>query len=930
MVPLKKNRLPILLLALLYVWSPGFGQSAEERFLRQLHNIPSRHYLGDIQVWNIISSSNGNIFAATAKGISIFDGVRWTLCTAGNDPLFRCLYYDRSDDVIYAAADNEFGRLLRNKYGGYDYTAIFKSTSIVPDIFWRIDKADGRVLFQTHQRIMSYDPANGKIREEFAAEEIGYLLRCGNGLFLQSGSGLYTYENDRFAPTGLEFPSRIVEMVPHGPQLLVMTEDAGLYVINDKWTAITPADAALNRILSTARIFSAGNTAGGHLLLGTVMDGLFILDNELNVVSHFGNDSQLRYSTVLSVHCTAMDEIWLGLDGGMAKITSDDPLHILSNKSGDIGSVYDIVVVDGELYAGTNKGVFLLSDNGGFGLVEGTQGQVWKFVQAGGLLLVCHDTGLLVIRDGAAVEASTDKIWTMKPVPGDGGLWLSADRKGGFSIYRIGAGVEYHKKVGGYDGAHTDMKFDRYGNLWVQDREGSAVRLKLNNDLDISGFNIYPIPGEYEILRADLDSDVVFHNGEQAYLFDISADSLAVDTHFTQLFETMQFRPLSVTQVKDLFFYMNRDRVGLIRREGTEFIDYGIVFESREEEVLSSFGRRIVALDRHTVALGLNNSVMLYNHSLNERQYLSVKIPLLCGAAYVDGAEEKQLEFYPDGIIKVPYGKGYLRLYLTDLYHNTQIVYSVDGGEEQIANADPYLDIRLKGSGTKQVLLRNLGVSSTDHRGTALTFRVERPWFMAWWFMVLCAVTALGIYYLLAFIYKKTLARQKKVLLRRQQWLLEKEKREHEIEMLGYKLREREKKLMNVTMNGIQRNSMLSEIKKELAQFDSKNPAAFANKVAVISRRIDGYMNDDENRELFEKYFNSIYDGFFDRLRAKYPTISPGELKLSAYVKLNLSNKEIATYMNITVASVEIARHRLRRKFGLPQGVSLHSFISSL
>jgi len=61
-----------------------------------------------------------------------------------------------------------------------------------------------------------------------------------------------------------------------------------------------------------------------------------------------------------------------------------------------------------------------------------------------------------------------------------------------------------------------------------------------------------------------------------------------------------------------------------------------------------------------------------------------------------------------------------------------------------------------------------------------------------------------------------------------------------------------------------------------------------------------------------------------------HPDISPKELKLAAYLRMNMSSKEIATLMNITTRGVEISRYRLRRKLNIDRAQNLIDYILSV
>ncbi|MEH6407879.1 MAG: LuxR C-terminal-related transcriptional regulator, partial [Leeuwenhoekiella sp.] len=124
-----------------------------------------------------------------------------------------------------------------------------------------------------------------------------------------------------------------------------------------------------------------------------------------------------------------------------------------------------------------------------------------------------------------------------------------------------------------------------------------------------------------------------------------------------------------------------------------------------------------------------------------------------------------------------------------------------------------------------------------------------------------------------------------------------------------------------------QRNRSLLEVKKDLEEvkenFDNKYK--FKNIQTKINYMIEG----KDNWKVFETNFNEINDDFFHDLLLKYPTLSTKDLKLCAYLKMNLTTKEIAPLMAISVRGVEIHRYRLRKKFNLKAGKNLSKFLIS-
>jgi FixJ family two-component response regulator len=84
------------------------------------------------------------------------------------------------------------------------------------------------------------------------------------------------------------------------------------------------------------------------------------------------------------------------------------------------------------------------------------------------------------------------------------------------------------------------------------------------------------------------------------------------------------------------------------------------------------------------------------------------------------------------------------------------------------------------------------------------------------------------------------------------------------------------------------------------------------------------------NWEQFVTHFNEVNNDFLKKLKAAYPSVSSTDIKVCTYLKLNLSTKEIAQLMNISVRGVEISRYRLRKKLQIPSGQTLNDFLNQI
>jgi DNA-binding CsgD family transcriptional regulator len=97
-----------------------------------------------------------------------------------------------------------------------------------------------------------------------------------------------------------------------------------------------------------------------------------------------------------------------------------------------------------------------------------------------------------------------------------------------------------------------------------------------------------------------------------------------------------------------------------------------------------------------------------------------------------------------------------------------------------------------------------------------------------------------------------------------------------------------------------------------------------------LNRNINKEIDNKQQNQIFETYFDEVHREFFKVLKEKFPGLSPREMRLCAYIRMNLTSKEIAALLNITDRGVEIGRYRLRRKLDLPRDVNLSIFLTNM
>ncbi len=142
-------------------------------------------------------------------------------------------------------------------------------------------------------------------------------------------------------------------------------------------------------------------------------------------------------------------------------------------------------------------------------------------------------------------------------------------------------------------------------------------------------------------------------------------------------------------------------------------------------------------------------------------------------------------------------------------------------------------------------------------------------------------------------------------------------------------LSDKNKELATHLLYAHKKNEMLSTISEDLKKMNLEaNSKDLSNIHQLITK-----LQKNSKEEIwpdFEKRFKEIHVDFYKNLTTRYPTLTPNEIKLCAFLKLNLSNKEISAITSQSTESIKIARHRLRAKLGLNRSDNLVNIIHQI
>jgi tetratricopeptide (TPR) repeat protein len=178
---------------------------------------------------------------------------------------------------------------------------------------------------------------------------------------------------------------------------------------------------------------------------------------------------------------------------------------------------------------------------------------------------------------------------------------------------------------------------------------------------------------------------------------------------------------------------------------------------------------------------------------------------------------------------------------------------------------------------------------------------------------------------------KKRLLEKNKQISETQQALLKVELENKRLaeRQLQYDLEFRHKELLTYTLNLVQKNTVMQNVREGINELLPSTDKDNKVKISKLLKVIDYSLESEKDWDEFRMYFEKVHSSFFEKIKLQHPDLSQGDLKLCALISLNLSMKEMAELMGISPESVKMARHRLRKKLNLPTEENLTEFVAA-
>ncbi len=900
-------------------------------------NFQNVQYKAQHQNWAISQSEDGILYAGNSDGLLEFDGAQWRLYPLPDNQITRTVFC--SGSRIFVGGYGEFGYWQKMDTGDLHYHSLSRNSGIEStqtEEIWHILKIADYLYFQSFSYIYRYD-----LSQEAQPPVVTEIRAPGNFMFLQPvhdrilvqliEKGLYEMKDDRFIPLpGTEALARtsVCGLLPYGTDgVLIATVKDGLYQwengVMSPWR-LTESDHLKKNLLNKAVLLTNGDYA-----LGTLLAGVSIISPDGVLRHRFDKQNGLQNNSVLGMYEDMHHNLWLALDKGIDLLSLSSPLSFYNNQQVPLETTYAVAYWDNQLYVGSNLGLFRKKwpSSDPFRLVPGLAGQVWELKTFDGQLLCGHSEGtFLVTANGVKKIGMLPGGWATVPLESPAGPLLLQGTYTGLCVYRKDKAGEWtfsHKVA---DTPTLPIKYialSENGTLWMAHAYKGLYRAQLNADAtaatgwtDLSALSLLPDLNNAEVVN--WNGRISIRSG--GLFFTPSGDNrLLPDTSLNNSQET----PFKIRQgIGNEWFKIYQDHIVLQNSQAVPI----------RLELVRNY--ETVAATPDYYFFCMNNGYAVYNrHSKTSPPYAiravirrvsslrepSLLLPAVSPAAASPRIRDLRIQFA-------------LPLFEEKVHFRYRLKGFTDKWSEwsEQTQAD-FTNLR---AGNYTFELQN----SYNRQLHYYHIELQPRWHETGWAHLTALLTVVLLIVYLVYLQERRMQKQRLRLLNEHEEQLHQrelanEKRIMEIrnEQLTTAIRSKSQQLSNIAINVVRKNEILEEIKSELIQvkqdLGQQFPAFHYQKLLEsITRNVSG----KEDWKVFEDNFNEVHEKFFARLKHLHPEISPSELKLAAALRMNLSSKEIAPIMSISIRGVEIKRYRLRKKLNLPENTNLNEYMMAI
>ncbi len=896
---------------------------AAQGLLPFVENFTKSEYTGDNQVWNVAQGNDNAMYFANNHFFLRYNGVKWEKYSLPNKTIIRSVFVD--GNRIYCGSYKEFGYWERAR-GKMEYTSLSTDKNLFfgnadNEEIWKVFKHNGKIYFQSFNEIYIHD---GKSVEKVKFPyQISYCYLIDNTIYVASvRNGMYIMDGKRFRTVDNwpEMKGNVIHgMEKNRGDIYIFSKNNGVYIASGN--RLIPWESNINALLKQDVILTAKFIDENTLAIGTGQKGLYIIKLNTGEYRNISRNNALRNNAVLSITLDREKDIWLGLDNGISHIEVNSPVSVFSDGTGILGSVYSLATTDRGYLFVTNHGIFTY-DNKTLEAIPNSQGQVWDIYKNGNEFIIGHNDGTFIYNGSGLMWANpVNGGWKFLKSRFDN-VWFQANYSG-IAIYKDVKDLSKWKVLDSITKPIRNIAQNKPGELWAADNYRSLYRIIYDADFNVKRVeNISAknnIKSDFGVRIFNFRDEILFLINNTWYNYNPIAAKLEKHTVFNNTFRNIS----DIIPIDDDNFMVIRDgRLYTISQSGGDFV-WKLLPEKYYQGRLI-LENTLVNKDGNRLLVNLDDGFLAFEPDRDKPKKHNITIEgFYMGLPINDDTSIKYNQPVQVNVISGYFG-----------YNHPDLFYTLNG-EDYIPVEKGSITLNNLSSGAQQLeVYYNNGISYVKLAEYA--FRVSRPWYFSF-LMIMVYVLAISGIFFLYYRWNKVRYNQKIRLneeeLKHRREILELEmeaenklrQQEYENHMLEVEVQSKASEVAGKSLSIAKHSEMIDSI-QEVLESESEG-GQIKNKIRKILKTNTINKNEWLN---FEKNLLKSHEEFVDKISRKYPDLTPKDIKLSIYLKMNLSSKEIAPLMNISFRGVELHRYRLRKKLNIPTEESLYRFMISI
>lgn len=932
----------------------GFCQYDSFKNLRSVplkKHFSSDDYQGGIQSWAFDQDTSGILYVANNMGLLEFDGNKWTKYEVPNCTRVRAVKVDRFNRV-FVGGQGQIGYYQMTEYG-LDFTSLLSLLPPEQQIIaetWDILYNDDKLYFLTESLLLVYDGNNFRALE--APGYVQHIFKSNDQIIAQIlYAGLFVLNGDDFVHmSGSEMIPEIIATVPDSNGNYYLSSSGEVYGNNgDKFTQ-------MDIPFEMGNITTAIQLRTGDYAVGTQNSGLYIFNPDFSFKQHLTKREGLSDRTIKALYEDNYNNLWVALNNGIDYLEISLPFSLINEDIDLEGTGYAACKYNDKFYLGTSNGLYTQKDQENaalpqpYILIPGSEGQVYNFSKIEGDLILNHDRGAFKIDRNGVKKFHDIGSWDFIPtsIPG---LVLGGDYQG-ISYFEkqnntwVKTGVVPHLNE-----SSRILEYENDTILWMTHGLKGAYRLQFDSNM-----NLIDKPGQFgrkngfpsnaKISVFSLDDNLVFTAEKGIYDFDQTQSKFIINSFFDEWLADGHVNEI-VSDNNNSIYFIQENIMGVLFQEKFGIYQKNTGLFRHINKFLNDDLPNITILDENNVLIGAKEGFVLYNPQKNFS--INANFKVIIRSVDVKISEDsitkynsfygKDLEINVKQSLKISYAAPYF-----DGFEDLKYSYRIVPLEENWSNWSSESDVQYPylppGNYTFEVKAKNIYEQQSNV--SAYSFKVLEPWYSTMWAKLFYTIFGLTVVILVLTLQKRkhlaentVLAHQSKQALKIKDETIDQISRQSKSEidrLMSEKFKTeinlKNDQLTTITMHLLNASDFLQNVKNRIQGFVQQD--GDRKELNQIVKEIDENLSDHDSWDQFAYHFDQVHSGYLKKLSENNVNLSPREIKLASFLRMNMSSKEISKLLNISDRGVELARYRLRKKLKLSRDQNLVEYLIDL